>query len=253
MNWVGLVTLTRREIERFARIFIQTLVTPWISALLYIFVFGQVVGSRIDLIAGYSYIDFVLPGILMMNLISSAFAQTSSSIYFHRFVKDIEEILVAPLSYTEMILAFVIAGIARAMIVSLGILVIAVLFSAANFAHIGLFLGTTIAVSLLFSLLGILVGLWSNGFEQLTVLNSFVIMPLSFVGGVFNSVTMLPESLRGVAASNPFFYFVDTIRFSMIGFSEANQTVGWFVILGLILVLGLVTIRLFQRGYGLRV
>lgn len=253
MNWIGLITLTRREIERFARIFIQTLVTPWISALLYIFIFGQVVGSRIDLISGYSYIDFVLPGILMMSLIGSAFTQTSSSVYFHRFVKDIEEILVAPLSYTEMILAFVIAGIVRAMLVSLGILVIAVLFSAANFANLGLFVGSTIAVSLLFSLLGILVGLWSNGFEQLTILNSFVIMPLSFVGGVFNSVTMLPESLRGIAAWNPFFYFVDTIRRSMIGFGEANQTIGWIVIVGLILIIGGLTVRLFQRGYGLRV
>ncbi len=252
-NWIGLQTLVRREIERIFRVVIQTLVTPWISALLYIFIFGRVVGDRIDLIAGVSYIDFVLPGVLMMNLIGSSFSHASFSIYFQRFAKSIEEILVSPLSYFEIIVSLVVGGIARGIIVGLGIYVIAVFFSAANLAHFGLFLFYAIAVSAIFSLLGIIVGLWANGFEQASIVNVFVITPLSFLGGVFNSVSMLPEGFQAFARLNPFFYFIDGIRYSMIGIRESNEYVGYALIIGLIVGLSLFVGHLFKRGYGLRV
>ena len=251
-NWIGLYTFIRRETERTFRVAVQTLITPWISALLYIFIFGYIVGKRIDSIAGVSYIDFVLPGILMMSVISSAFAHSSSSLYFARFIRNIEEILVAPLSHLEMIIGFMTGAIIRGVIVGVGVFCIAVFFSAANVAHFPLFLFYLIGVSTVFSLLGILVGLWANGFEQLNVLNTFVIMPFSFLGGVFYSVTMLPEKFQFIAHINPFFYFIDGIRYSMIGIRESNHIAGYVLILGLILLLSSLVGYLFKKGWRLR-
>lgn len=252
MNFIGLYTLIRREIERMFRVAIQTLVTPLISALLYIFIFGYVVGKKIDTIAGVSYIDFVLPGILMMSVISSAFAHSSSSVYIARFIRHIEEILVAPLSHFEMIIGFVTGAVIRGVIVGIGVFLIAIFFSSANIEHFFLFLFYLIGVSTAFAFLGILVGLWANGFEQLNILNAFVIMPLSFLGGVFYSVTMLPEKFQFIAHINPFFYFIDGVRYSMIGIRESNHIIGFLLIVGLILVLSVLVGYLFKKGWRLR-
>jgi ABC-2 type transport system permease protein len=253
INFIGLKTFVLREINRFMRVAIQTLVTPWISAVLFIFIFGYVVGQKIELVDGVRYIDFIIPGILMMNVISSAFSQVSSSLYFQRFMRSIEEILVAPLSYFEMIAGYVIGGVVRGVIVGLGVLAIGFLFGAANIEHFWLFLFYVVSISIIFSLIGILVGLWSNGFEQLAVLNTFVIMPLSFLGGVFNSVSMLPEKVQSFVILNPFFYFIDGIRYSMIGVKEANTTAGLFIIFFLIIFLSLWVGYLFKKGWKLRV
>lgn len=252
INWIGLKTFIMRDVQRSFRVVGQTLITPWLSALLYIFVFGRIIGSRIGLLGGVSYIDFVLPGILMMNLIMSSFSQVTFSLYFMRFARHIEEILIAPLSYGEMITGFILGGVVRAILVGAGIYVLAVLFSAANFAHAGLFFFYAISVSILFSLLGILVGLWADSFEQLNVLNTFVIMPLSYVGGIFNSISMFPPWLQTFTKFNPFFYFIDGIRYSMIGIREANAMVGVAVILISNAILALLVWRLFQKGWRLR-
>src|SRR3989344_5442547 len=249
INWMGFWTFVRREIQRTFRVVTQTLVTPWISALLYIFIFGSVVGSRISLIGGVSYISFVLPGILMMNIIASAFAASSSALYFARFTHSIEEMLVAPFSHIEMIAAYTLSAVVRAVFVGVGIYIIAIFFASANISHFGLFLFYCIAVATVFSLLGILVGLWAKGFEQLNVLNTFVIMPLSFLGGMFYSIDMLPKNLQIVAHLNPFFYFTDGIRYSMIGIRESNATIGFVLIILLIMVLGGVVYHLFNIGW----
>ena len=251
-NYIGVQTFIVREAQRMIRVPVQTLVTPWISALLYIFIFGLVVGPRIDLIAGVQYIDFVLPGILMMNIMTSAFSQSSSSLFIHRIFRGIEEILVTPLSHLEMITGYVIGGIIRGLIVGLGIFVIAVFFSAANVEHFTPFLFYLISMSIIFSLVGILVGLWAKHFEHLSVLAVFVITPLSFLGGVFNSVTMLPEKLQIVMFFNPFFYFIDGIRYSMIGISESNLTLGVVLVFVSIISLGFFVEYLFRIGWRLR-
>src|SRR3989344_579862 len=188
VNWVGLYTFVRSEIIRTFRVVTQTLVTPWISALLFIFIFGSVVGQRIDLIAGVPYINFVLPGILMMNIIASAFAASSSALYFGRFVRSIEEMLVSPFSYLEMIVAFTVSAVVRAVIVGAGIY----------------------------------------------------------------AIDMLHEKFQIVAHLNPFFYFIDGIRYSMIGVRESNEAVGYLMLFGLILVLGALVHYLFKKGWRLR-
>jgi len=252
INWVGLYTFIRRESARTFRVVIQTLVSPWISATLYILVFGFIVGTRIQSIAGVSYIDFVLPGILMMNVLASAFAHSSSSVYFARFLRTIEEILVAPFSHLEMIVGYILGAILRGIIVGIGIFVIAVLFGAANIEHPLLILFYIVSISGVFGFLGMLVGLWAKGFEQLNVLNTFVITPFIFLGGVFYSIAMLPAKAQAIALWNPFFYFVDGIRYAMIGVREGSAAVGYALIFTLLIGLGGLTWYLFSRGWRLR-
>ncbi|MBI4059768.1 ABC transporter permease [Candidatus Giovannonibacteria bacterium] len=252
MNPIGFHTFIRQEIQRFMRVGNQTLFTPWITALLYIFIFGEIVGRRIGAISGVSYIDFVIPGLLMMNVMQAAFQQTSSSLYFQRFARHIEEILTAPLSYLEIIFGFVAAGILRGIIVGAGVYVLALLFTVTSVAHFWLFLFYAISVSLVFALAGLLVGLWAEDFERLSIPQAYVIMPLTFLGGLFNSIHMLPEKFQIFMRLNPFFYFVDGLRFSMIGVSESNRPVGVILIVLLILVLGFWVWYLFKRGYKIR-
>lgn len=230
----------------------QTILSPLISATLYIFIFGYVIGTSIADMAGVPYITFVFPGILMLNIIGSSFSQSSSSVYFAKFIKSIEEMLVSPLSYLEITLGYVIGGIARALVVGFGILLVGVLFGAVSLASLPLFVFYVVAIASIFSLLGILVGLWAKGFEQLSAINIFIITPLTYLGGIFYSVTMLPPTVQTITHLNPFFYFVDGLRSSMVGISEASDAVGLLIIVGLIGVLGGLVIRVFQTGWRIR-
>ena len=252
VNWVGLWTIIRREMVRLLRVPIQVFLAPWISALLFIFVFGYVVGPRIATIGGHRYLEFVLPGILMMNIVNAAFLQSTSQIYFQRFLRYIEETLVSPLSYVEMIVGSLTVVILRCTATALGILVIAAVFGVTSIQNIGEFLFWIVVVSTIFGLLGIVVGLWAKNFEQLTMLNVFFIAPLSMVGGVFNTVNMLPGALRWLSYGNPFFYFINGLRHAMIGFSEGSELLGISVSLVLCAVLAVTVWRLFSVGYGLR-
>lgn len=252
MNWIGLTTILRRELQRMFRIPGQTILSPLVSASLYIYIFGFVIGSRIQEIAGVPYITFVFPGVLMLNIIGSSFSHTSSSVYFARFIKSIEEMLVSPLSYLEIIIGYVLGGIARALVVGFGILLVGVLFKAVTLESLPLFLFYVVAIATVFSLLGILVGLWAKSFEQFGAINTFVITPLTYLGGIFYSVSMLPSLVQKITYANPFFYFVDGIRYSMTGISEANTYVGLIIIFGLIVGLGTLIVHLFHIGWRIR-
>jgi ABC-2 type transport system permease protein len=252
VNWIGLWTIIRREWSRLMRVPIQAFLAPWISALLFIFIFGFVVGGRIALIGGHHYLQFVLPGILMLNIVNAAFLQSSSQIYFSRFLRYVEETLVSPLSYVEMIAGTLAIVIFRCVITAIGILIIAAFFGVTSIENFGEFLFWVVFVSMVFGLLGIVIGLWANNFEQLTILNVFFIAPLSFLGGIFNTVSMLPAWLRWVAYVNPFFYFISGLRHAMIGFTEASLGLGVAVTLGLAAIMSVVVWRLYAVGYGLR-
>lgn len=251
-NWIGLYTMLRREVQRTLRVVIQTLVAPVISAALYIFIFGTVIGTKIDDFAGVPYIEFVFPGVLMLSIINASFASASSNLYFMRFTRGIEEVLIAPFSYLEMLVGFVGSAVTRALLVAFLILGVGVLFGAVQLQDPIAFVLYTSAIAAIFAMLGILVALWAEGFEQLQVLNTFVITPLTYLGGIFYSITMLPPLAATITRFNPFFYFADGIRSSMIGYSEANTTVGLFVIGGLVLGLGMLVTHLFRIGWKIR-
>ena len=251
-NWIGLYTIVRRELSRMMRVPIQAFVAPWISALLFIFIFGFVVGGRITEIGGHRYLEFVLPGIVMMNVVNAAFLQSSSAIYFSRFIKFIEETLVAPLSYAEMIAGSLSVVVLRASVTGVGIMFMGMFFDATHIESWLMFLFWIVSVSAVFGLLGIVVGLWSKSFEQLNMPVVFFLTPLSMVGGVFNTVEMLPEWLRWLAWGNPFYYFINGLRGSMIGFDETPAGLGVGLTLLLLVVLGGTVWRLYAKGYGLR-
>jgi ABC-2 type transport system permease protein len=252
INWIGLYTIVRREISRMMRVPIQAFVAPWISALLFIFIFGYIVGGRMPAIGGHRYIQFVLPGVLMLNIVNASFLQSSSGIYFARFLRFIEETLVSPMSYVEMIAGSLAVVVVRSTITAIGILIMGIAFGATSIQSIPAFLFWVVAVSMIFGLLGIVIGLWAKSFEQLNVLTVFFITPLSMVGGVFNTVAMLPDWLRWLAYGNPFFYFINGLRHSMIGYSETPPELGYGFTTVLAVVMFLWVLRLYSKGYGLR-
>jgi ABC-2 type transport system permease protein len=251
-NWIGLYTMVRREVRRTLRVVIQTLVAPVVSAALYIFIFGTVIGSQINDFAGVPYITFVFPGVLMLSIINASFASASSALYFMRFTRGIEEILITPFSYLEMLVGFVGSAVARAVMVAVLILLVGVLFGAVTLANPVLFFVYVSAIAAIFAMLGIIVALWAESFEQLQVLNTFVITPLTYLGGIFYSITMLPPLAATITAFNPFFYFADGVRSSMIGYSEANTFFGSIIIGGLLAGLALLVTHLFKRGWKIR-
>jgi ABC-2 type transport system permease protein len=242
----------RREAERTLRVAIQTLVAPVVSAALYLFIFGSVIGTRIDDFQDFPYITFVFPGVLMLSVINASFSSASSSLYFMRFARHIEEILIAPFSYVEMLLGFVGSAVTRALMVAFLILGVGFAFGAVTLVNPLGFVLHVIGIAAIFALLGIIVALWAESFEQLQSLNTFVITPLTYLGGIFYSITFLPDLAADITRLNPFFYFADGIRSSMIGYSEANTTIGAAVIVGLLAGLAVLVTHLFRRGWKIR-
>lgn len=251
-NWIGLYTMVRREVKRTFRVVVQTLIAPVVSAALYIFIFGTVIGSKIDTIIGVPYITFVFPGVLMLSIINASFSSASSSLYFMRFTRGIEEILISPFSYLEMIFGFVAGSIARSLMVAFLILLTGLAFGAVSLVNPLGFVLYVSAIAAIFSMLGLIVALWAESFEQLTVLNTFVITPLTYLGGIFYSITMLPPLAQSITLWNPFFYFADGIRSSMIGVSEADTTFGAIIIIGLLVFLAGLVNYLFKIGWKVR-
>lgn len=252
MNGIGLYTLVRKEVVRMFRVVTQTIFAPLISASLYIFIFGTIVGSKIDEIAGVDYITFVFPGILMLNIITASFSHSSSSIFTGKYFKFIEEVLVTPFSHVEIVIGYATAGIVRGVVVAVGVLGIGMLFGAVTLSNAPLFLFYVLSVATIFSLLGMLAGLFAKNFDQLAMLTTFIITPFTYLGGIFYSLSMLPEQAQFWTQLNPFFYFVDGIRSSMIGISEANVWLGLVVITGLVLGLGTLVVHLFRIGWRIR-
>jgi ABC-2 type transport system permease protein len=234
------------------RVAIQTLVAPVVSAALYLFIFGTVIGTKIDDFAGVPYISFVFPGVLMLSIINASFASASSSLYFMRFTRGIEEVLIAPFSYLEMLIGFVGSAVTRAVIVSILILLVGTIFGAVSLVNPVGFFFYVVMISSVFAMLGIVVALWAESFEQLQVLNTFIITPLTYLGGIFYSITFLPELAAKITMFNPFFYFADGIRSSMIGYSEANSTIGLIVTVGLVIFFATLVTTLFKRGWKIR-
>jgi ABC-2 type transport system permease protein len=252
INWIGMWGIVRREVTDAMRHPTQIMLAPWISALIFLFVFGFVLGSRIPSISGHSYLKFLLPGLVMMDIVTVSFQQTSGDLYFARFQRYVQEMLVSPLSYLEMMLGSLVVAVLRGFVTAAGVMVMGWAFGGASIVSIPEFVFWLTSVSIVFALLGMIVGLWADNFEQLGALPIFLISPLSMVGGVFTTVAMLPPWLRTLAYANPFFYFINGLRHAMIGTSESPVWLGIVFTLALMAVLGTIVWRLFATGWGLR-
>ncbi len=247
------LTLIEKNINTDKRVFGQVILAPLVTASLYIFVFGYVLGGTVKEIHGMKYIAFVFPGVFAMNLIISVFAAGSSGIYMMKFMKTLEDFLTLPLSYAELVMSFIIRGIMRGIVLAITIGLVAFVFGVSTIVHPFILLFYVILVSAMFGLLGIISGIWAdNSFEKLNVMTSFILTPLTFLGGVFYTASMLPASLQFVLYINPVYYAIDGVRYALTGYNSSPIWTGLSVLFGLTAIFSLAVIYIFKTGWKLR-
>ncbi len=251
-KYIPLTTLVRKEILRFLRVWSQSLIPPMVTSALFILIFGYSLGSRITDVAGVSYLEFIVPGLVMMGIIVSSYAGSSFSLYLSKFQGSIQELLVSPISYWQIIAGFTIAAVLRGALVGLGILIISLLFTPIQIHSLLVLLYFILAAAVLFALAGIATALWANNFEQVSVFSTFLITPLTYLGGVFYSIHMLPEFWASMAAFNPILYMVDGFRYGFLGVSDVSVQFSAFLVLGIALFFFILCVHLFRIGYKLR-
>ena len=248
----GFKTLVWREIYRFFSVFTQTIVPPVVSSFLYIFIFGFSLGQRIETVHGFPYLVFLVPGLVMMYVIEGAYSNTSSSLFISRWANNIEELLVTPLSYFEMVLAILIGGLARSLVASTGVYLVSLFFVRFPIVHPAVVFYFLVLVSLTFSSVGMIVALFAEEFEHLSICTTFVITPLIFFGGVFHSLEMVPQAIRWLTVFNPMFYMINGLRYGMLGVSDAPIFLSSAIVLTGSLLLFTLTVYLFRTGFKLR-
>ncbi|WP_254537153.1 ABC transporter permease [Halomarina litorea] len=248
----GFLTLLRREILRFVRRPRNTFLPPAITNLLYFAVFGVVLGSRLSGVSGdYSYLEFVLPGLVVLGAVSNAFENASFSIFHGRWNDYIHEVLTSPLSHTAMVFAYILSSALRGLLVGGIVVAVGLLFTPVRVAQPFYLLAFALVIPTLFASLGVVGGLWAEDFDYLTVLTQFLLRPLVFFGGVFYSLSVLPEPYYTVSLFNPMVYMVDGVRYGFLGYTELGPNVSLGVLSALTLAVILVDVYLFKKGYGL--
>lgn len=251
-NSVAMLTLIKREMVRTFKIINQVIWPPIITTLLYVFVFGLALGSRIKLVQGVSYAEFLIPGLIMLQVIDSSYGECSSSIFQGRFMNSIQEMLIAPMSATEIVFGYVLGSVTRALVIANLIMVLGFVFVHTLPQNWLLYFGVMIAVSTLFSALGLIFGLMAEKFDHLAVLTTFVITPLVFVGGVFTSAQLLPANIRNLELFNPMFYTIDAFRFSYTGQSYLSLPLSVMAIVALAIVALGIALKMVSAGVKLR-
>ncbi len=253
MSYIGMKTLTQKEIKRALKTPLQVFGTPIVTTLLYFIVFGYAIGGRVGPVEGISYPEFIMPGLIMMNVLTTAFQSLAFGIMFPRIVgRTINDILVSPMSYLEIAAGFTIAGVLRSLMVGLLIFLTALFFVPVHIDHpIFLILFTTL-VATSFSLFGFITGLWAKSFEQLSIFPTFIIMPLSFLGGVFYSIDMLPEFTQGISRYNPVFYMVNGMRYGFYTISDVSPSLAVGVVSIITLIFLSIVWQMLRVGYNLK-
>ncbi|GMR19701.1 MAG: ABC transporter permease [Gammaproteobacteria bacterium] len=252
MRLRGFYTLFYKEMLRFTKVAWQTLLAPVITALLYLLVFAHVLESRVEVFDGVSYTAFLIPGLMMMSLIQNAFANTSSSIIQSKLTGNIVFVLLAPLSYLEFFLAFVGAAVVRGVVVALGVYVAAWFFVPLPLHSVWVLFLFALLGSAAMGTLGMVAGIWAEKFDQLAGFQNFVIMPLSFLSGVFYSVDSLPPFWQGLSRLNPFFYMIDGFRYGFFGQSDVHPLFSLSIVSLSLVILAVSTVTLLNKGYRLR-
>jgi ABC-2 type transport system permease protein len=252
VNAVGFWTLAKREIIRTLKVINQVIWPPIITTLLYVFVFGLALGSRIQSVQGVSYAQFLIPGLIVLQVIDASYGECSSSLFQGRFMNSIQELLVAPMSAYEIVGGYVVGSLVRAFLIAGLITALGAVLVRAVPHDWPLFVTVIALVSILFSALGLIFGLVAEKFDHIAILTTFVITPLTFVGGVFTSATMLPPVLRNFELFNPIFYTIDAFRRSYTGQSFLPPALSVAAIIALAAVALIAILRLTAVGYKLR-
>lgn len=250
--WIAYQTIVRSEVQRFFRIWSQTFLPPAITTTLYYVIFGTFIGSQIAAIGDFTYMQFIVPGLVMMAVITSSFMNTVSSFFGAKFMKQLEELLVAPVPPIIVLAGYVTGGVIRGLLTGLLVLIIALFFT-----HITIFSWFSILIfifltSVVFSLLGLVTGIFAKNFDGVSIIPNFVLTPLTYLGGVFYSVTMLSPFWQAVSKLNPILYMVNGFRYGFLGISDVNVTWSLTMLILMSVVLVWYTLHLFHTGRGLR-
>ncbi len=252
INWLGTWTLYQKEVRRFMKVYNQTLFAPVITSLLFLAVFSLAMGNHVQHISGVPFEQFMASGLVIMAVVQNAFANTSSTLVMGKVMGVIVDYLMPPLSAGEVTVALVMGGVTRGMLVGILVAVTMLFFMPITIAHPGYALFYLLISSMLLALLGMLAGIISETFDQMSAVTSYVITPLSFLSGTFYSVHNLPGVLYTLSHINPFFYMIDGFRYGMTGYHDGNLTIGLFTVTGSTVVLALVVYRMLATGYRIK-
>jgi len=251
-QFIAFKTLLTKEILRFCRIWIQTLLPSVITIGLYFLIFGQLIGAQLANVKGYSYIDYIVPGMIIMSVITNAYSNVVASFYSTKFQKHIEEMLVSPMPNYIIIWGFIGGGIVRSLLVGIAVTVTASIFTDIQIAQPWLFVTVTLLTSILFSLAGLINAVFANSFDDISLIPTFVLTPLTYLGGIFYSIDMLPEFWRQASLFNPVFYMVDAFRAAMLNVHDINIATSMTIIISSVILLYALTSYLLHKGIGIR-
>ncbi|MGR5148665.1 ABC transporter permease [Photobacterium alginatilyticum] len=250
--WIAFKSLINKEVNRFARIWVQTLVPPAITMTLYFIIFGSLIGSRIGEMGGFTYMEYIVPGLIMMSVITNSYSNVASSFFSAKLQHNIEELLVAPVPSYIIIAGYVGGGVLRGLAVGFIVSVVSLLFVDLNIAHFGVIVATVVMTSIVFALGGLINAVYAKTFDDISIIPTFVLTPLTYLGGVFYSLSLLPEFWQGVSKLNPIVYMVNAFRYGFLGVSDVGIGTSFAVLAVFIAALYGFVYYLISRGIGLR-
>ena len=251
-NLVSLFSITRKESTRIFRIWVQTLVPPVITMTLYFIIFGRLIGSQLRDVGGYDYMAFIAPGLIMMSIITNSYTNTVSSFFSAKFQRNIEELLVSPTPDYIIVLGYVSGGMVRGLCVGLLVSFVSLFFTGIPMFNLGYVILFAILTSFVFSLAGMINGIFARKFDDISIIPTFVITPLTYFGGVFYSISLLPEFWQTLSRANPIVYMIDGFRYGFLGISDIPVVSGLGMLLLFSIVLFSVNLYLLKKGIGIR-
>ncbi|OQX13018.1 MAG: ABC transporter permease [Thiothrix lacustris] len=250
--WTAYYTIVVREVLRFSRIWLQTIIPPVITTALYFVIFGNLIGSQIGNMDGHTYMEFIVPGLIMMSVITNAYANVVSSFYGSKFQGNIAEMLVSPTPNWIILLGYVTGGVARGIAVGAAVTLVSLFFSHLHIEHLWVTGTIIVLTSALFSLAGLINAVYAKSFDDITIVPTFVLTPLTYLGGVFYSISLLPHFWQSASLTNPILYMVNGFRYGILGTADISIWVSYSVIIGFIVLLGGFAMYLLHRGIGIR-
>jgi len=251
-TWIALSTIVRKEIRRFMRIWPQTLLPPAITMTLYFVIFGQMIGSRVGDMGGFSYIQFIAPGLIMMAVITNSYSNVVSSFYSVKFQRSIEELIASPVPHHVILIGYLLGGVIRGLLVGLIVTLLSLFFTQLHVTHAFVMVFTVLVTAILFSLGGFINAVYAKSFDDISIVPTFVLTPLTYLGGVFYSMELLSPFWQNVSLINPIVYMVNAFRYGILGHSDVNVWLSLGVISAVCVVLYVYAYRLLSRGTGMR-
>jgi ABC-2 type transport system permease protein len=251
-NTVGFNTIVLREFNRIVRIWAQTIVPPAITAALYFIIFGSLIGRRIGDMNGYTYIQYIAPGLIMMSVITNSYGNVVSSFFGAKFGKHVEELLVSPLPNWLIVAGYICGGVVRGLMVGTVVTIVTLVFTRLQVHDFGVLFSAVLLSSAVFALAGMVNAIFAKNFDQISFIPTFVLTPLTYLGGVFYTILLLPEWAQRVSLANPILYMVNAFRFGFLGVSDVNVGLAYAIMIAAVVLLFLFCVRLLNRGVGTR-